>query len=348
VQWWEPRLVGRAERFNSLLKPSYPLFHARAVRWMRQARARGERFDVAHQPVPVGMRYPSPLAGSGLPYLIGPVGGSLTSPPGFAEEDMSAAPWYMGLRQVDRWRVAHDPWLRRTYRDAACVLGIADYVRDFLAPIPLQRFEVLSETGIDSLAPPVDRCGRSGTVRLLFVGRLVRTKGAREAVRALSLVRDLPVHLDVVGEGFDRPECEALARELGVSDLVTFHGWQDRAQVQQHYRDADIFVFPSYREPGGNVAFEAMSNGLPLVVVDRGGPGAAVDDSCGFRLSADSPEQLAAGVADAVRVLVSDRALRLGMGEAARTRVCEIGLWPAKVDRMSALYDEVAAGGLVS
>ena len=78
------------------------------------------------------MRYPSPAAGLGLPLVIGPVGGSLESPPGFTGEE-GATPWWQRLRQLDAWRIRHDRLLRRTYESADCVIGIADYVAEFLS-----------------------------------------------------------------------------------------------------------------------------------------------------------------------------------------------------------------------
>ncbi|HST67192.1 MAG TPA: glycosyltransferase, partial [Mycobacteriales bacterium] len=98
---------------------------------------------------------------------------------------------------------------------------------------------------------------------------------------------------------------------------------------------------PSYREPGGNVAFEAMGYGLPLVVCDRGGPGAAVDDSCGIRVPARTPDQLAADVAAAVAELVKDPQRRRELGAGARRRVTEVGLWPGKLDRVEQLYRDL-------
>ncbi len=258
-------------------------------------------------------------------------------------DEPDTAPWFVGLRGVDRLRMRRDPLLRRTYEQAACVVGIAPYVGDFLAGTRVRRFEVMSETGIDTVAPVVDRSGRTGPVRLLFVGRLVRTKGAREAIRAVASLAELPVVLDVVGDGFDREACESLAAELGVTPRVTFHGRQPHEQVEEFYRRADVFVFPSYREPGGNVVFEAMSFGLPLVVCSRGGPGNVVDDSCGFRLPADTPEQLATDVAESVARLVTDPALRRSMGAAARLRVEQIALWDRKVALMTELYTDVLA-----
>ncbi|MFI2488145.1 glycosyltransferase [Promicromonospora kroppenstedtii] len=347
VEWPEPPLVHRAERLNSLLQPAYVPFYGRARRWVRARLAEGERFDVAHQATPVALRYPSPVVGLGIPFLIGPVGGSLESPPAFAAEE-AATPWYQQLRRLDGVRLRHDPLLRSTYEQADCVVGIAPYVRELLGDLRLRRFETIGDVSVDAVRPAVDRTGRTGPVRLLHVGRLVRTKGARDAIRAMAQLRDLPVVLDVVGDGNDRQACDDLVRELGLTDRVTVHGAVPRAEVDGFYERADIFVFPSYREPGGAVVLEAMAHGLPLVVCDRGGPGANVSDACAVRVPAQSPDQLARDVAGAVRRLVAVPDLRLKMGEAAREHVAATHLWERKVDRMVELYEQVAATRLTS
>lgn len=340
VEWSEPPFIGRFERLNSLLQPAYIPFYVRARRWIRKRLAEGERFDIAHQVVPVAMRYPSPAAGLGIPMIVGPVGGSLESPPAFVGEE-GATPWYQRLRTLDAWRMRHDRLLRSTYESAACVVGIAPYVEEFLEDLTLQRFEIMSETAVHEIRPRIDRSVRSGTVRLLHVGRIVRTKGLRDVIRALDRLRDLDVELDVLGDGNDKQACESLVRDLGLTDRVTFHGAVPREAVDEFYRRADVFVFPSYREPGGNVSLEAMAFGLPLIVCDRGGPGANVDDSCAFRVQAVSPEQLAADCAAAVRLLVDDRALRLAMGAAARSHAAEAHLWERRVDQMVRLYEQI-------
>ena len=342
IEWGEPPLLGRLERLNSLMQPAYVPFYARARRWIRARLAEGERFDVVHQVVPVAMRYQSPAAGLGIPFVIGPVGGSLESPPAFAIEE-GGTPWYQRLRKLDGWRIRHDPLLRRTFESADCVVGVAPYVAEFLTGLTLRRFEIMSETAIHEIRPPVDRSGRAGPVRLLHVGRTVRTKGLRDVIRAMDRLRDLDVVLDVLGDGNDHEACEALVRDLGLEDRITFHGTVPRATVDEFYERADVFVFPSYREPGGNVSIEAMAFGLPLVVCDRGGPGANVDDSCAFRLRAVSPAQLAADCATALRSLIEDPELRLRMGAAARAHAARNHLWHHRLERMSTLYDEVSS-----
>jgi glycosyltransferase involved in cell wall biosynthesis len=322
-----------------MLKPGYIRFYVGARRWIRDALERGERFDVAHQLLPVAMRYPSPAVGAGLPYMIGPVGGSLSDPPGFEDD---TAPWYTRLRGLDKARMQRDPLMRRTYEQATCVIGIAPYVLETLAGLHLRRFEVMSETGLTELPPPAPPRVPGDVVRLLYVGRVVRTKGLRDAIRAVSQLNAAkPVVLDVLGEGPDRATCEALVAELNLGQAVRFHGWQPRERVQDFYRAADVFVFPSYREPGGNVIFESMGYGLPLVISDRGGPASFVTDACAFRIAPESPDQYARALAEALTRLVDDPDLRARMGEAARRHVAETGVWDRKVEQLEALYDDV-------
>jgi len=343
AEWAEPPGLHRADRLNSLLKPGYLPFYFRARAWIRDALARGERFDVAHQVMPVALRYPSPAAQLGLPLIIGPVGGSLESPREFRPEERTSA-WYMGLRRLDQARLRWDPWLRATYRGADCVLGIAPYVAGLLAGVPVRRFEPVSDVGLATLPAPAARITPAGEVRLLFVGRVIRTKGTRDAIRAVALIRDLPVRLDIAGDGFDRQACELEARRLGVAGLVAFHGWLDRAEVELLYRRADIFVFPSYREPGGTVVFEAMGHGLPMLVSDVGGPGDFVDETCGVRVQPVSPRQYARDLATALRRLVTDAELRRRLADGARRRAGDIGLWDSKVAAVESIYEQVLAG----
>ncbi|MCR2785006.1 MULTISPECIES: glycosyltransferase family 4 protein [unclassified Microbacterium] len=341
IEWAEPPFVGRFERLNSLMQPGYVPFYARARRWIRAMLAAGEHFDVAHQVVPVAMRYPSPAAGLGIPMIIGPVGGSLGSPASFAPEE-GATPWYQRLRGLDGLRMRHDPLLRRTYESADLVIAIAPYVADFLDRLAIKRLAFMSETAVHDVQAPIDRVGRPGPVRLLHVGRTVRTKGLRDVIRAMGLLGDLDVVLDVVGDGNDRAACEALAGELGLGERVAFHGALPRAAVDAFYERADIFVFPSYREPGGNVALEAMAFSLPVIVCDRGGPAANVNDTCAVVLPAASPQQLAVDVAGAVRALVTDPDRRHRMGAAARDHVVATHVWPRRFDRMLGFYGEVS------
>lgn len=343
IEFDEVALPARLERLNAMAKPGYGFFRRRAERWIADALAAGRRWDLAHQLTPIALRHVSPLARFDIPYVIGPLAGSLSTPAGFREE-CASAPLWTRLRELDRVRIAHDPMLRASWRGAAAVLGVAPYVQELLADVGIQRFETISELGVDDLAPARPRPANPGRLRLVHVGRAVRTKGLRDAVRAMArLPSDLDVELDVAGFGEELEPCRALARELGVAERIRFHGRLPRDEVERLYEKADAFLFPSFREPSGSVVFEALRQGLPVITVDRGGPGEVVDATCGLRVPAETPEQLADDLARAITRLARDPALHCRLSRGARERMRSIGLWEGKMDWLFELYGALEA-----
>lgn len=342
VTWPEPAWAVRHERLNAMLKPAWPVFARRVRGWLVGALAEGARFDVAHQLMPQAARYASPLRHFDIPYIIGPLGGALDTPAAFRAET-AGAPRFTRLRQLDAVRFRRDPWLRATYANAACVLGVAPYVREVLGDMPLKRFEPVLELGIDDVAPPRAARAQPGRLRVLHVGRAVRTKGLRDVVRAIGALRDLPgVTLTSAGAGEELDICRAEAARLGVADRVTFLGRIPRAEVEQLYASHDVFCFPSFREPAGGVLYEAMRHGLPVITADRGGPGWIVDDASGLRLPVTDPEIFAAEIAAALRRFAQEPGLAPRLGAGARAKVLREGLWSAKAQAMADLYRDIA------
>ena len=345
VEWNDLPLVGRARRFNAMAKPGYAAFYLRARRWLRRAPSRRRRIDLIHQLAPLAPRYPSPAAGLGVPWVLGPVGGGLVAPSAFASDLARDMPWFERLRGLDALRLAHDPILRHTLTDAAAVVGVAPYVGQLLGAVPLQRFVVESETGVLDPAAASTRSGRQGPLQLLFVGRVLARKGCRYLVRAVArLPNPRDVRLDVLGSGTDLEHCRGLVRELGLHEVVRFHGQVPRAQVDEAYRRADVFVFPSLIEPSGNVVFEALAHGLPVVTCASGGPGHVVDGSCGVALPPTTPDALVQALAGALSGLLSDPIGRERLAVGACRRVRELADWGLKADRMLSLYEKVLSG----
>lgn len=344
VSWMEPALFYRAERLNAMLKPSWPLLMRHVRQWIGSRRTSGLTFDIAHQIGPNAIRYPSPFAGLNIPYVIGPVGGMLQTPEGFRDEVKSAR-WFTKFRALDRVRIAYDPWLRRTYAEAAAVIGVAPYVRTMLDDIAVRRFETMLEVGVDDVADATERARHTTGLHLLHVGRAVRTKGLRDCVRAMAQIKDLEdVTLTSAGEGEDLAQCRSEAEQLGVSSRIRFLGRIPRAEVEKLYSESDVFLFPSFREPGGSVLYEAMRWGLPVITANRGGPQQIVDESSGIRLDISTPEALAQDIASAIRRMYVQPDLRRKLGEAARDKALREGTWSRKAEWAVSLYESVLAG----
>lgn len=325
-------------------KPGWIHLYRSARRWIADALRRGERFDLAHQISPLGLRYPCPFAGFEIPYVLGPLAGSLPSPPGFRGELKSEA-WFMRLRELDGLRFRFDGALRQGFERADAVIGVADYVHEILgAHYRLGCAVVESEIGFEDLPVPHPRPSRSA-FELLFVGRMVRPKGALDLVRAVARIPDHRIRAVFLGRGPAIAVCRDEASRLGVADRCDFRGAVSRDQVDGFYRDADLFVFPSFREPSGNVVLEAMRHGLPAVVANRGGPGHVVTADSGIRVEPESPDQYADALATSIQWAASSPAWLRSARIAAQERAAFVAHWPVKQQRIDRLYAEIVNRG---
>ena len=102
-------------------------------------------------------------------------------------------------------------------------------------------------------------------LRLGIIGRMVPFKGFPLAFHAVAhLLRDgIACELHVAGQGRDEAALSALARKLSPEGHIRFLG--SYANPAAFYRDIDVFLCPSIREPFGNVAIEAAYAGCPVV-----------------------------------------------------------------------------------
>ena len=112
----------------------------------------------------------------------------------------------------------------------------------------------------------------SDTLRLLCTGRADKQKGFQTAIRAVSMMRDIPVHLDIVGTGPYFDDLKAISSDLNVDDRVTFHGRVDDDELSRIYSSADVYLIPTTRYEGLPLALlEALSHGIPTISSDIGG-----------------------------------------------------------------------------
>ena len=115
--------------------------------------------------------------------------------------------------------------------------------------------------------------------RLVTVGALNHQKGVDVLLEALVQARrERPaLHLDIVGDGVDRADCEALTHRLGLDEAVTFHGIRPKPEIAELMRNSDLFVLASRFDNNPCVLVEAQASGLPIVATRVGGIPEIVD-----------------------------------------------------------------------
>jgi len=103
----------------------------------------------------------------------------------------------------------------------------------------------------------------------LYVGRMLQSKGLYKLVDAICALTEMErkqVVFWMVGDGDDRATIEQLIDSRGVSESFVFFGNQPYEKLSSFYRNADIFVLPTFRDYRALVGFEAISFKLPLLL----------------------------------------------------------------------------------
>jgi colanic acid/amylovoran biosynthesis glycosyltransferase len=127
-------------------------------------------------------------------------------------------------------------------------------------------------------------------IRLITVARLVEIKGHEYCLRALAQARTRhpELHYDIVGDGAERGKLEALTRELGLQDVVRFHGTQAGPSLKSLLDAAHLFLLCSVdvsgdQEGQGLALLEAQACGLPVIANRHGAlPESMVEGGSGW------------------------------------------------------------------
>jgi glycosyltransferase involved in cell wall biosynthesis len=212
-------------------------------------------------------------------------------------------------------------------RQAQLVAAVSEFTRSQLLALVEERYADrirVIHMGVDmDRYTPAEASERSGSaVRVLCVARLVRHKGHATLLRALAALGEEGLELEatLVGDGPERTELERLRGELGLGGRVGFAGPLSQDELPAVYRDHDVFCLPTLAEAVGVVNMEAMASGLPVVCSNlMGVPELVEDEVNGLLVTPGREGQLA----DALRRLAEDPALRARLGDAGRRTVKE-------------------------
>lgn len=119
-------------------------------------------------------------------------------------------------------------------------------------------------------------------IKVLFVGQIVRHKGAHILIDAFRRIVSSNVKLDIVGKGADMQHLQSLASD---DKRIEFHGFVSSDSLKKMYMAANIVVVPSvWHDNSPMVIYEALSYGAPIVGSRIGGIPELIEDGYNGRL----------------------------------------------------------------
>ncbi len=231
-----------------------------------------------------------------------------------------------------------DAWTSNTAATSAAVEGNGTLGRLCVIPmgVDLGKFSNGDRAGLRG------EFGEQELV-LLFVGRLVDSKGCHDLLRAFAMLPPVlraRTRLWFVGDGDQRMALERDAASLPDGGRVRFWGAIDHGRLPDFYAAADLVAVPSRDIEGQSVVLlEAFAAARCVVAARTGGIGLVVEDECtGKLVEPGEPARLA----QAIEVLLMDGALRARLAANARRQAEDYG-WDKIAARFEGLYRRTIA-----
>lgn len=219
-------------------------------------------------------------------------------------------------------------WLGRivfSYADAIQTDGLETY--DVLKQKYGQKvfWKPMVPTNINELFA-INREDQIGNIKpnILYVGRLIEQKNIPFLTRVINELKD-KVTFTVVGEG-------PLKDLLPIHD-ISYVSTQNRNEMVERFKEADIFILTSYFEGFARVIMEAAAAGLPIITTQVSGTKNIVDDSYIFEQGSEK------GFIEAIQVLVHDSMKRIKVGIDNRERARSMLSIDTMIEQQKKIFD---------
>ena len=181
---------------------------------------------------------------------------------------------------------------------------------------------------------------------VLFVGSLGQRKGVFDILRAVPIVRAQQPETRFLFAGNeetrgDRARIDKLCADAQLGDAVQFLGQVTGYAKLDLFRQAMLFILPSYGENLPFALLEAMATGLPVITTRVGAIPEIVEDGYnGFLINPGDHVTLARRIIQ----LLEDPALRLSMSQANIDRIRNDFMPSIAITRLGSLYAQLLAG----
>jgi len=244
-------------------------------------------------------------------------------------------PWALSYRSWKK-KLAWQMYQHKDLQSAVLLVATSRQEADGFRRVGLRQPIAIIPNGVDIPAWKEHPIIKDREHYALFLSRIHPIKGLMNLVSAWDKVRPKGWRMVVAGpdEGGHRTVVEQAVQKAGLEKSFIFVGPVAGAAKEKLYREADLFILPTFSENFGMVVAEALSYGVP-VITTKGTPWKGlIDHRCGWWVDVDV-ESLAEAILKAV-VMPDDE--RQEMGKRGWRFVESNFAWPRIAAEMFAVY----------
>lgn len=295
-------------------------------------------FDFAHHATLSTWRVGSELWRLRCPFIWGPIGGAEVFPMRLMGILSPTSALYELLRRAQNAIAFASPSVRMCAQKSSHILASTPETRDMLLQLGCEpsRLSLLSAAcfttdQIRKFSEVFERkrshSSGSSTLQLFAGGDIEGRKGFALALEALAKCRErgLDFRFIIAGAGPEEGHLIQMAERLGIRQNVDIIPHLAGDSYLKMLRESHIYLMPSFRDNPSLSLLEAMLAGCIPIVANSGGPGFAVDDSCGFRIAIANRTRMIDELSSVIYDLAASvgSAQRAILAQNANGRICK-------------------------
>jgi glycosyltransferase involved in cell wall biosynthesis len=329
---------------DSLAKP---LMNLAYQDWLRCAVAEAKRelmtnrYDLVHLITYVGWRFPGTFYRLGIPFVWGPIGGMKNTPWRLLPILGAKGAFYYGARNLVnslQLKTLQGPPRALRAANTGVIAATSEIQQELRTRFKIES-RVICEVGPPGfVATNPTRRGENEPFRICWSGQLLPGKALHLLLQAAArLPQNFNYIIEILGDGPLNRAWRSMASRLKIEDHCRWYGWLPRDQSLAVMKQSHVFVITSLKDLTSTVAVEAISLGLPVISLDHCGFADLVTSQCGIKIHPGSAAQIVSELADALRALNADEALRerLAKGAIKRSRAYS---WQTKMAALEEIY----------
>lgn len=240
-----------------------------------------DHYDLVHHITYVTCILPTEMYKLGIPFLYGPVSGGENTPSviGYPMSVKSRITEF--IRTGAQYFFCAIPNFARTMQGATLILATTEETKSIIHRKYHDKVEVFQSIGLSKemfYPEPLPKPERKP--RFLMAGRMLYWKGFEMGIAAFVKALEIGFkgEMVVLGDTENNPAYEAYREYLKkisgkyYDHEIKFISKVEHSKMKNFYDEFDVLINCSLRDSGCFVVMEAMSRGLPIIVVNTGGP----------------------------------------------------------------------------
>ena len=299
------------------------------------------KFDYIHHVTFGSFRFPSLLSFYKIPFIYGPISGGESCPMNLRKDFLFVEKIIDLLRDISNIYSKFSPLTNFTYINSYKIFATTEESKNAIPSIYHKKTEVLLAVATNKFKVNEKMYSKKKkNFKICFAGRLLSWKGLHIIIETYALIRRnfKNVSLAIIGKGIIKQALIEKAKLLKIENSINWIGHINQRKLFNYFKNSDLIMLPSLRDSGGFVIFEAIKNGSLVAVLNQGGPGAIINNSCGISIDIKNKDQdqIVKDMAKSIIKLIKNKKNYVKLRKEAIKRVNEI-TWEKKIKKVYGL-----------